>query len=111
MSTLRVARISLGVGVLCASHLDDLTRVVNLGALSGFLLLHVPVIHHYVIRGRSRAWLTHLAMPLAGLAVIGYVLYEMDSAANIMGAVWIALGLVYFAVHTIILKKPAAIDL
>ncbi len=64
-----------------------------------------------MIRGRSRAWLTHLAMPLAGLAVIGYVLYEMDRAANIMGGVWIALGLAYFAVHTIILKKPAAIDL
>jgi len=26
-------------------------------------------------------------MPLAGLAVIGYVPYEMDSAAKIMGAV------------------------
>jgi amino acid transporter len=111
VSTLLVAGISLGVGVLCASHLDDLTRVVNFGALSGFLLLHVAVIHHYVIRGRSRAWLTHLAMPLAGLAVIGYVLYEMDSVAKIMGAVWIALGLVYFAVYTIVLKKPAAIDL
>jgi amino acid transporter len=111
MSTLLVAGISLGVGVLCANHLDDLTRVVNLGALSGFLLLHVAVIHHYVIRGRSRAWLTHLAMPLAGLAVIGYVLYEMDRAAKILGAVWIALGFVYFAVHTIILKKPAAIEL
>jgi hypothetical protein len=64
-----------------------------------------------MIRGRSRAWLKHLVMPLAGLAVIGYVLYEMDSAAKIMGTVWIALGLVYFAVHTMILKKPAAIDL
>jgi hypothetical protein len=30
---------------------------------------------------------------------------------KIMGAVWIALGLVYFAVHTLILKRPAAIDL
>jgi amino acid transporter len=110
-STLLVAGISLGVGVLGANHLDDLTRVVNLGALSSFLLLHVAVIHHYVIRGGSRAWLTHLAMPLAGLAVIGYVLYEMDSTAKIMGAVWIALGLVYFTVHTKILKKPAAFDL
>jgi hypothetical protein len=29
----------------------------------------------------------------------------------LVGAVWLALGLVYFAVQTIILKKPAAIDL
>ena len=111
VSTLLVAGISIAVGVLCATRLDDLTRIVNFGALSGFLLLHVAVIHHYMIRGRSRAWLKHLVMPLAGLAVIGYVLYEMDSAAKIMGTVWIALGLVYFAVHTMILKKPAAIDL
>ena len=59
-----------------------------------------------VISSGSPTW----RCPLAGLAVIGNVLYEMDSAAKIMGAVWIALGLVYFAVHTIILKKPAAID-
>jgi amino acid transporter len=111
VSTLLVAGISIAVGVLCATRIDDLTRIVNFGALSGFLLLHVAVIHHYVIRGRSRAWLKHLVMPLAGLAVIGYVLYEMDSAAKIMGAVWIALGLVYFAVYTVILKKQAAIDL
>jgi amino acid transporter len=111
VSTLLVAGISIAVGVLCATRIDDLTRIVNFGALSGFLLLHVAVIHHYVIRGRSRAWLKHLVMPLAGLAVIGYVLYEMDSAAKIMGAVWIALGLVYFVVRTTILKKPAAFDL
>jgi hypothetical protein len=45
------------------------------------------------------------AKGMVPLAVIGYVLYEMDNAAKIMGAVWIALGIVYFAVHTIILKK------
>jgi amino acid transporter len=47
VSTLLVAGISLGVGVLAANHLDDLTRIVNLGALCGFLLLHVAVIHHF----------------------------------------------------------------
>jgi len=68
-----VAGSSLGVDALCASHLDNRSRVVNLGAVSGFLLLHVAVIYYYVIRVRSRAWLIHPAMPLAGLAVIGYV--------------------------------------
>jgi amino acid transporter len=111
VSTLVVAGISVLVGVLFATRLEDLTRIVNFGALSGFLLLHVAVINHFVIRGGSRAWFRHLVSPLVGFAVIGYVLYEMDSAAKVMGAVWIAAGIVYLAVLTRVLKKPAAIEL
>jgi amino acid transporter len=111
VSILLVAGVSIAVGLIFANHLDDLTRVVNFGALMGFLLLHVAVINYHMIRGRSRAWIRHLLMPLAGLAVLGYVLYEMDAAAKIMGAVWIAVGIVYFAVLTLLLKKPVAIDL
>jgi amino acid transporter len=111
VSILLVAGVSIAVGFIFANHLDDLTRIVNFGALTGFLLLHVAVINYHVIRGRSRAWIRHLLMPLAGLTVLGYVLYEMDAAAKIMGAVWIALGIVYFAVLTLLLKKPVAIDL
>jgi len=111
VSTLMVAGISVAVGLLFANHLDDLTRIVNFGALTGFLLLHMAVINHYVIRGGSRAWIPHLGMPLAGFTVIAYVLYEMDSAAKIMGGVWIAAGMVYFAVLTFLLKKPVKIDM
>ena len=111
VSTLVVAGISVVIGHIFARRVDDLTRVVNFGALSGFLLLHVAVISHFVIRGGSRAWFPHLVSPLAGLAVIGYVLYEMDSAAKIMGAVWIGAGILYLAVLTRVLKKPAAIEL
>jgi amino acid transporter len=111
VSTLVVAGISVAVGLFFSRRLDDLTRIVNFGALCGFLLLHVAVINHFVIRGGSRAWLRHLVMPLAGLAVIGYVLYEMDTAAKIMGAMWIGAGVVYYAVLVLVLRKPAAIEL
>ena len=111
VSTLVVAGISVVIGLIFTRRVDDLTRVVNFGALSGFLLLHVAVISHFVIRGGSRAWFPHLVSPLAGFAVIGYVLYEMDSAAKIMGTVWIGAGILYLAVLTRVLKKPAAIEL
>ena len=39
-------------------------------------------------------------MPLAGFVVLGYVVYEMDSTAKIMGGIWIEVGIVYFAVLT-----------
>jgi len=96
VSTLVVAGISMLVGLLFVTRVDDLSRIVNFGALSGFVLLHLAVIAHFIVRARSRNWLRHLLMPLGGLLVIGYVLYEMDRRAKLMGAAWIAVGAVYF---------------
>ena len=111
VSTLVVAAISLVVGLFFTKRVDDLTRIVNFGALTGFLLLHLSVINHYFIRERSGDWLRHLLFPLGGLLVIGYVLYEMDNAAKMMGACWIAAGIVYFVVLTFVLRKPAALEI
>jgi amino acid transporter len=96
VSTLVVAAVSLLVGLLFASRLDDLTRVVNFGALTSFVLLHLAVIHHYLIRQRSGAWLKHLAFPLMGMLIILYVLFEMDRAAKVLGACWIGIGGIYY---------------
>ena len=111
VSTLLVALISLAVGLLFAHRLDDLSRIVNFGALSGFLLLHLAVINHFFIRQRSGDWLRHLIFPLIGLLVIGYVLYEMDMTAKILGACWLGIGILYYGVLTLVMKKPAVVDI
>jgi amino acid transporter len=111
ISTLLVAGISVAVGFLFANRVDELTRIVNFGALTGFLLLHLAVIRHHIVRGGSRNWLSHLVMPLAGFSVIGYVLYEMDAAAKILGAVWIGVGILYYAVLSLLLKRSPALEL
>ncbi len=107
VSTLAVAGVSLLVGVLFADRVDDLTRVVNFGALSGFVLLHLSVVTHYFFRLRSGDWLQHLVFPLTGLAIIVYVLYEMDHAAKVLGGCWIVLGILYFLVLALARKKTA----
>jgi amino acid transporter len=111
VSTLVVACVSLVVGLLFSQRLDDLSRIVNFGALTGFLFLHLSVINYYFIRQRSGNWLQHLLFPLAGSVVIAYVLYEMDTSAKIMGACWIAVGAVYYFVFTFVLKKSTALDI
>jgi amino acid transporter len=111
ISTLVVALVSLLVGVFFSNRVDDLTRVVNFGALTAFLLLHLSVINHYFIRARSGRWLAHLVSPVVGFLVIAYVLYEMDNSAKIMGGCWIAIGVIYYLVLTLALKRPAALDL
>jgi amino acid transporter len=111
VSTLAVAVVSLLVGLLFAERVDDLTRIVNFGALSGFVLLHLSVISHYFYRRRSGDWLRHLAFPVAGLSIIVYVLYEMDRAAKVLGASWIALGALYYLILALRTKKAAALKI
>ena len=111
VSTLVVAGVSLLVGLLFAERIDDLTRVVNFGALTGFVLLHLSVINHYLIRGRSGDWLRHLVFPLIGMLIIVYVLYEMDRAAKTLGLGWIVIGAFYYLVLTLWIKKPVALKI
>jgi len=111
VSTLAVAAVSLLVGLLFANHADELSSIVNFGALSGFVLLHIAVINHFFVRGKSRDWLQHLLMPMGGLLVISYVLFEMDRSAKIMGASWIAIGVGYFLLLKFAFKKSSSLDL
>ncbi len=111
VSTIAVSVISLIVGLYFLGNLDDLSRLVNFGALCSFLVLHVAVINHYVVRGRSRRWLAHLVSPIFGLIVIGYVLVEMDQKARVMGFCWLALGVLYYLMLTRVFKKPVALDI
>jgi amino acid transporter len=111
VSTLVVAAVSLGVGLFFSERVDDLTRVVNFGALTGFVLLHLSVINHYFHRQHSGDWLRHLVFPLTGLAIILYVLYEMDRAAKILGAGWIVVGVLYYLILALLSKKPVALEI
>ncbi len=111
VSTLVVAALSLAVGLSCEAHVDDLSRVVNFGALTGFMLLHLSVVNHYFIRGQSGDWLRHFLCPLVGALVIGYVLYEMDRAAQLLGCAWIGIGVVYHLALTFVFKKPVALEI
>jgi amino acid transporter len=111
VSTLAVAGVSLVVGLLFANRVDDLTLIVNFGALTGFVLLHLSVINHYLIRRRSGDWLRHLIFPVIGMLIIVYVLYEMDRTAKILGLGWIVIGIVYYVVLTVWMRKPVALKI
>ena len=93
VSTLLVAGVSLLVGLFFERRIDDLSLVVNFGALTSFVLLHLAVVYHYFFRQRTGAWVRHLICPLAGLGVILYVLYGMDRTAKILGGCWVVAGI------------------
>ena len=92
------AAISIAVALAMRNRLDDLTSVVNFGALTGFLFLHVSVIALFWVKLRSRRWVLHLAGPLAGIVVVLAVLTGMSTVAMILGLSWLGVGVAYGAV-------------
>ncbi|EPL3848633.1 amino acid permease, partial [Klebsiella aerogenes] len=79
--------------------------------LMGFLVLHVAVINHYLIRHKSRNLVMHLLFPVIGLCIIGFVIYEMDVEAKVLGLSWLAVGVVYYAIMRLVLKRNVELNL
>ena len=87
--------ISLTVALAMRDRMDDLVSVVNFGALTAFLLLHVSVITLFWVRQRSGKWLIHLVVPLLGIAVVLAVMSGMSPLAMTLGITWLIVGLSY----------------
>lgn len=77
--------------------LDTLVSVVDVGALTAFILLHAAVVGYFYVRrqGESRSVSRHLVAPLAGGAILIAVTALASHKAQIVGLVWLALGLVF----------------
>ncbi|CCH30871.1 APC family permease [Actinosynnema sp. NPDC047251] len=96
-ATLLVAGVSLLLGLYMQSREDGITllsSLVNFGAMTAFLVLHVSVVAHYVIRRRSRDWWKHLIAPVIGFGILAYVVINAKVAAQTVGFVWLGIGAV-----------------
>jgi amino acid transporter len=80
-------------------QIDLISALVNFGALFGFMMLHLAVVVHYVVRKKSRNFLLHLVVPVIGFLIIGYVLLNANIEAKIGGIVWLVLGSGVFAYY------------
>ncbi|ARC56673.1 Putrescine importer PuuP [Frondihabitans sp. 762G35] len=86
-------------------QIDLISSLVNFGALFGFMLLHLSVIVHYVVRKKSRNLLLHLVVPVIGFLIIGYVLLNAAPQAKIGGVVWLILGAGVFLYYRLTGRK------
>jgi amino acid transporter len=98
LGMLVTAAISLAVALYMENKLDDLASIVNFGALSGFFFLHVSVLARFGWKFRSRAWMTHWAVPICGILVVLMVFSGMSALAVKVGVSWLIGGLIYGAV-------------
>jgi amino acid transporter len=96
--------LSLAVALAMRFKMDELVSLVNFGALSAFVLLHLSVIVMFWVRGRSGRWVLHLAVPSIGILIVLAVMSGMSPLAMRLGLVWLIAGLGY----GLILRKRAA---
>ena len=108
-ATFVVAGISLVLGIYMASRSDGITllsSLVNFGAMTAFLVLHVSVIVHYLVRSGSRDWWRHLVSPALGFLILAYVVVNAKVAAQTLGFVWLAIGVVILLGLILTGRKP-----
>ncbi|WP_336204693.1 APC family permease [Nonomuraea sp. LPB2021202275-12-8] len=109
-ATFAVALVSLALGVGLSFYADAiglLSSMVNFGAMTAFLLLHIAVVVHYVVRQRSRNWLAHLVLPVIGFAVLVLVVINASVAAQVLGFIWLGVGLIVAIVLSALGRRPA----
>ncbi len=114
-ATLLVAAVSLVLGLYMASRDDGislLSTLVNFGAMTAFLVLHVSVVNHFVRRQHSRDWWRHLIFPLIGFVILAYVVINANVAAQRLGFVWLGIGVVVLIITKAMHREPklAGID-
>jgi amino acid transporter len=108
-ATLLVAVLSLVLGIYMSTREDGITlmsTLVNFGALSAFLILHVSVVVHYLVRRRSKDYWRHLAVPVIGFLILAYVVVNAQVAAQTLGFVWLVLGIVVLVVLLATGRRP-----
>lgn len=76
--------------------MDRLVSVVDVGALTAFTLLHASVVGWFAVRraGGPVIWWRHVLVPVLGAAITVAVIVAASGAAQLVGAVWLAVGLV-----------------
>ncbi|MGO2533823.1 APC family permease [Arthrobacter rhombi] len=86
-----------------ADGLDILSSIVNVGALTAFILLHVSVIGYYLVRQKAAGrgtWFAHGVIPAVGAVLLVIVLASATELALLVGIVWFGVGLIVaFASH------------
>jgi amino acid transporter len=98
-ATYVTAVVSIAFGLFFATQREDfgltlLSTLVNFGALTAFIVLHISVIVHHKVRGKSGDNFRHLLVPIAGVVLLSFVVIKANVAAQRVGIIWTVIGLV-----------------
>ena len=110
LSTLLIAVVSIIITAFFSSQIGKLSSVVNFGALSSFLFLHISVIYYFIRKKKSKNYVSHLLLPFIGFIIIGYVWINLDPLSKLLGFIWLGIGIIYL-IGLKLFKKDTALSL
>jgi amino acid transporter len=83
-----------------ADGLDQLTSIVNVGALTAFIFLQASVVGYFLKQGSETPnWFNHAVIPVIGAGLLIAVLVSANPLALAIGAIWLVIGIAVFAVN------------
>lgn len=94
------------IGLTAIFYADNLlgaASLISFGALVGFLFVNFSVIMHYFknLKLRTGKYLfKYLIMPGLGTIMTVILVFTLDSAAKILGCIWVVIGLIYLVIKT-----------
>jgi amino acid transporter len=88
--------LSVAIALIFAAHPDELTGIVNFGALCAYVGVHLSVLVLLGFRRRSGRWFAHVLCPIAGIVIIVAVATQMTSTALELGFGWMVFGILYY---------------
>ncbi|HJV01004.1 MAG TPA: APC family permease [Burkholderiaceae bacterium] len=88
--------VSLTIALLMRNRIDELAIFISVGALSGFVFVHLSVLMHFG-RQPGRRWWAHVAVPLCGIVAVLTILSHLSAGALTVGGGWLLAGLAYRA--------------
>lgn len=104
IATIFMAVLSAILVIIYSNKIADLTSVINFGALTSFLVLHITVIVHFIRNKSLNIW-KHIVSPVLGFLVIFYVWINLNNHAKILGVSWIGIGIIYYIILKFVFKK------
>ncbi|WP_030915084.1 APC family permease [Streptomyces sp. NRRL B-24720] len=101
---LTAAAVTLVAAVWAARRddgLDHLVSVVDIGALTAFVLLHASVVGWFAVRRMDGppSWWRHVLVPVVGAGVLIAVILSATTSAQVVGVCWLGVGLVVLAMQ------------
>jgi amino acid transporter len=100
--------------IAAAADLETIIKYINFGALTSFMILHIAVIYHFMIRKKERgvkAFFNYVLFPVLGFVVLLYVWLGFDMMTYLLGFSWLAIGvLVGFVKSDRYTKVPPALQ-
>lgn len=93
-------------------NLDTGVSLISFGALVAFSAVNLLVVINFVVLDKQvksiKQIIINILLPVAGLSSIGWMWFNLDRDAFILGSIWAAMGILWLIFHYVI-SKPILI--